>query len=31
MKVCKKCLIEQNESNFAKNKNNKDGLVNYCK
>jgi len=31
MKVCKKCLIEQDESNFAKNKNNKDGLVNYCK
>jgi|688.fasta_scaffold290625_2 hypothetical protein len=31
MKVCKKCLIEQDESNFAKNKNNEDGLVNYCK
>jgi len=31
MKKCKKCLIEQDDSNFSKNKNNKDGLVNYCK
>ena len=31
MKKCNKCLIDQDDSNFSKNKNNKDGLVNYCK
>lgn len=31
MKICRKCVIEQDYSNFFKRKTNKDGLYNKCK
>jgi len=31
MKVCTKCKIEKNKSEFSKYKNKKDGLQLYCK